>query len=829
MDLLDSLMNDSYDKDKAKSKSKSKSKSRSKSKSKSKYNSRLPSPSSPLSSSLGETIETKYINNTNNDTNIIDEIDLLDMNSSILDNAMNRSHITDTYVAKSTSKISLLNQRRVGKWVSDDSVTNCYKCDTLFTYLERKHHCRLCGRIFCIKCSKYKAIIPKDIIDKIPEKNSSYFSTSSMFNYGSSSDIKEKPKPKRVCGDCNKYINSIISIRKVIKVFDYAGLSIRELLFIRNSDCNMTKSSSSSSSVVTNTNVTDTNDTNMMSSLNKAALLNIPDDWREAAEFCIEKFRDIHNKLSTDEFNDNEIRMLWINKNDLITCDRWLVKLLISISSDVSKLRKVEKMYNNAKHNAKRNAKCTNVQSTNVQSTILNSILYHNNNNRNSLSPIVRIENIIGLIVINNNYLTFSTYVGDSIMNTELIVLKDYLPVFITYINTNMYLLEKLIDRCRIETNEDILMEFLTSMYWSIKTFIQTDGLRTSCLKSCMDFVRKLDNEVLVNKFIVMTKNIRIDDKWIKSVKKSNMNEIILPICSAEVFVDIDEDNIIVKNSCSRPIIVPFIRSDGSSKLIMYKKDDIRKDMVILNIINIMHRLLNEELDINVKCVKYNVMPTTYDEGYIEIVPNASTVFNISQTSNIQNYIMEHNDNITVGEIKERFIKSTALYCVISYLLGFGDRHLENIMISEDGYLFHIDFGYIIGQDPKGSDNRSLRVTPGILSVIGDVGTKNHKMFGKYCTKIYSCLRKHVDIFLNILTIIPNIDHTLRRDVIDKEIRERFEVGESNIQAVTHMNMKVRNDSNSFDYMIIDFLHRSKHSTFGQFLMSCKDAVTNIM
>jgi hypothetical protein len=50
---------------------------------------------------------------------------------------------------------------RNATWAEDDAVKTCPVCDeTNFGLLQRRHHCRMCGRVVCSKCSGKLCLIP---------------------------------------------------------------------------------------------------------------------------------------------------------------------------------------------------------------------------------------------------------------------------------------------------------------------------------------------------------------------------------------------------------------------------------------------------------------------------------------------------------------------------------------------------------------------------------------------------------------------------------------------------------------------------------------------
>lgn len=45
-----------------------------------------------------------------------------------------------------------------GVWVDDDAANACLICRAVFSFTNRKHHCRQCGRIVCDPCSQNRKV-----------------------------------------------------------------------------------------------------------------------------------------------------------------------------------------------------------------------------------------------------------------------------------------------------------------------------------------------------------------------------------------------------------------------------------------------------------------------------------------------------------------------------------------------------------------------------------------------------------------------------------------------------------------------------------------------
>uniref|UniRef100_A0A3Q2Z9Z5 phosphatidylinositol 3-kinase n=1 Tax=Kryptolebias marmoratus TaxID=37003 RepID=A0A3Q2Z9Z5_KRYMA len=259
-----------------------------------------------------------------------------------------------------------------------------------------------------------------------------------------------------------------------------------------------------------------------------------------------------------------------------------------------------------------------------------------------------------------------------------------------------------------------------------------------------------------------------------------------------------------VMASKKKPLWLQFKRADPTTLskdpigIIFKDGDDLRQDMLILQILLIMESIWETE-SLDLCLLPYGCISTGNRIGMIEIVKDATTIANIQQsvvgsTGAFKDEILHQwlrDKCVSEDKAVERFLYSCGGYCVATYVLGIGDRHNDNIMITESGNLFHIDFGHILGNYKSfmgiSKEWVPFVLTPDFLHVFF---YENVEMcvFQDVCVKAYLALRHHTNLLIilfsmMLMTGMPQL--TSKEDI--EYIREALTVGRSEEDAQRHL------------------------------------------
>ncbi|PYI19489.1 putative phosphoinositide 3-kinase [Aspergillus violaceofuscus CBS 115571] len=273
-----------------------------------------------------------------------------------------------------------------------------------------------------------------------------------------------------------------------------------------------------------------------------------------------------------------------------------------------------------------------------------------------------------------------------------------------------------------------------------------------------------------------------------------------------------DEANVF-KSSLS-PLQIVFKTADGRKYPILFKVgDDLRQDQLVIQIIILMDRLLQKE-NLDLKLTPYRILATNATAGAVQFIPSASLSAISAKYKSVLAYLKENNPDDTepLGVRKETmdtYIKSCAGYCVITYLLGVGDRHLENLLLTPDGHFFHADFGFILGRDPK-PFAPMMKLCKEMVEGMGGTTSPLYLQFKQYCFTAYTTLRKSANLILNLFSLMvdANIpDIRVEPDKAVLKVKERFHLEMTEEEAIRHFEQLIGDSVNAIFGVVIDRLH----------------------
>lgn len=267
--------------------------------------------------------------------------------------------------------------------------------------------------------------------------------------------------------------------------------------------------------------------------------------------------------------------------------------------------------------------------------------------------------------------------------------------------------------------------------------------------------------------------------------------------------------------SALHPLRLTFrTHNGGTCKVIFKKGDDLRQDQLVVQMVSLMDRLLKlENLDLHL--TPYKVLATGQDEGMLEFIPSRSLAQILQEHRSIINYLQkfhpdEHGPFGITASCLETFIKSCAGYSVITYILGVGDRHLDNLLLTEDGRLFHVDFGFILGRDPKHFPP-PMKLCKEMVEAMGGAESPYYTRFKSYCCEAYNIIRKSSNLILNLFYLmagsnIPDIASDPEKGIL--KLQEKFRL-DMDDEACIHFFQDLINESVSALFpQMVETIHR---------------------
>jgi phosphatidylinositol 3-kinase len=291
---------------------------------------------------------------------------------------------------------------------------------------------------------------------------------------------------------------------------------------------------------------------------------------------------------------------------------------------------------------------------------------------------------------------------------------------------------------------------------------------------------------------------------------------LAMPLDPSVKVTGIVPDQVTVFKSSLNPIKFTFKTTTGTTYPIIFKLgDDLRQDQLVIQIITLMDQLLQKE-NLDLKLSPYKILATSTSAGASQFVQSQSLSSIVSRFKNnpALAFLRHHNpdDRQPLGvrqETLDTYVRSCAGYCVITYILGVGDRHLDNLLLAPDGHFFHADFGFILGRDPK-PFAPAMKLSKEMVDCMGGVQSEHYRQFRQYCFLAYTALRKSSNLILNLFSLMvdANIpDIRIEPDKAVLKVRERFHLELSEEEAILYFGRVIEDTLSAFAPVVLDKLH----------------------
>uniref|UniRef100_A0A8C6LKX9 Phosphatidylinositol-4-phosphate 3-kinase catalytic subunit type 2 beta n=1 Tax=Nothobranchius furzeri TaxID=105023 RepID=A0A8C6LKX9_NOTFU len=430
----------------------------------------------------------------------------------------------------------------------------------------------------------------------------------------------------------------------------------------------------------------------------------------------------------------------------------------------------------------------------------------------------------------------------DSISDTELL---DYLPQLVQALKYECYLDSSLVRFLLRRAIGDIRIAHY--LFWLLKDNLQDSQFSAryqhllAALLCCVgralrdEFDRQCWLVSILTKVAQKVRDASPSSRQVKEMKQYfSINSCCrLPLNPALLVTGINIQSCSFFNSNAVPLKLSFQNLDplGENINVIFKSgDDLRQDMLTLQMIRIMNKIWIQE-GLDMRMVIFKCFSTGRGRGMVEMIPHADTLRKIQvehgvtgsfKDRTLADWLQKHNPtDEQYDKAVENFIYSCAGCCVATYILGICDRHNDNIMLKTSGHMFHIDFGKFLGHAQMFGNIKRDRApfvfTSDMAYVIngGDKPSSRFHDFVDLCCEAYNLIRKHTHLFLNLLGLMLSCGIPELSDLDDlKYVCDALRPNESEADATMYFTRLIESSLCSVATKLNFFFHNLAQMKF---------------
>jgi len=194
--------------------------------------------------------------------------------------------------------------------------------------------------------------------------------------------------------------------------------------------------------------------------------------------------------------------------------------------------------------------------------------------------------------------------------------------------------------------------------------------------------------------------------------------------------------------------------------LVVKANDELRQEQFAMQLISAFDQIFTRA-HLPLALRPYRIVATAPRAGLIEAVPDSVSLDSLKQRApecpSLAAFFRSHFGGKRYKEYhvaRLNFARSAAAYSIVCYLLQIKDRHNGNILVTNDGHLVHIDFGFLLSNSPGGNMNfesAPFKLTNEYVELLGGTHSPLFRYFRYLLVRGFVEARRHSDKLLQIV------------------------------------------------------------------------------